>query len=101
KPDPMIEPSLDGLRVMAQRLHEIAQHAQIVDRMDVASNRLRQRADAGARRGMAGQQWRRGMRLVEILDDGERLDKDLAILLKRRHQALRLQRKVVCLLLLV
>ena len=44
QPDPMIEPFLDRLLVMAQRLRQIAQHAQIIQGMDVAGDDLGYRA---------------------------------------------------------
>ena|SRR5436853_2114158 len=42
QPDPMVEPGLDGLLVLAKGTGEIAEHAEIVDRVDVAGNRLGQ-----------------------------------------------------------
>src|SRR5262249_43593680 len=55
---------------------------------------LGERAHPGAVGGMAGEQRRLGMRLVEILDDGERLEKDLPVILERRHQPLRIDREI-------
>src|SRR5216684_2494091 len=94
--DPVIEPGLDALLVLSQFVAQVAQHAQIVDRVDVARHGLRQAAHPRPASGMAGQQRRLRLDLVEVLDDGERLDQHLAIVrLQRRHQALRLQRKIV------
>src|SRR5471030_1463329 len=77
--DPVVVPALDRLLVLAELLAEIAQHPQIVDRVDVAGDDLRQSADAGAVAGMARQQRRLAVRLVEILDDRQRLDESLVL----------------------
>ena len=72
--DPMVEPGLDIRLLMAELPAEELQHAQIVDRVDVAGDRLRERADPRAPSRIARQQRRRGMGLIEIFDDGERLE---------------------------
>jgi len=84
----------DRRRVVTERIGEIAKNAQIVDRMDVAGDELRDSAHARAVGGVAGQQRRLGVGFVEIFDDRERLRKDLSILLERRDQPLRVHREI-------
>jgi len=51
---------------MAERLREVAQHAQIVDRMDVAGDELGEPAHACAVGRMTREQRRLGLRLRDI-----------------------------------
>ena len=61
--------------------------------MDVAGDHLRERAHLRAFQRVARQQRRLRMDLVEIFDDGERLDQHVAgIELQRRHPHLRVDR---------
>ena len=56
--DPMVVPGLDGGMVMPQRPLQIAQHAQIVDRMDVAGDDRRQPRTRARPAGSGGRMWR-------------------------------------------
>ncbi len=85
----MIVPNLDRRLVVAERPVQIAQHPQIVDRMNIAGDDGRQRPYASPIFWVARQQWRHGVGLVEILDDRQRLDEHSAVHLERWHQALR------------
>ena len=59
--------------------------------MDVAGDHLGERAHMGACDRIGRQQRRLGMDLVEILDDGERLDQHVAVVERqRRHAPLRI-----------
>ena len=80
----------------AQRAGQVIQHTQVVERVDVAGDRERERAHAGATGGVRRQQRRLRGRLVEPLDDGERLGHHVAVVGdERRHEPLRIQRQVV------
>src|SRR5205823_13179333 len=66
--DPMIIPKLQGLLVMSERPMEIAKHAQIVERMNVAGNDRGERAHASPAIGVAGQERRLRICPVEVFD---------------------------------
>ena len=57
---------------------QVAQRAGIVERMDVAGDEVGERARLGAPDRVLGQQRRLGLRLIQIFDDGERLQQMLA-----------------------
>jgi hypothetical protein len=86
----VIVPGLDRRFVLTERPVQIAQHPQIVDRMDVAGYDRGQCPHPGPVLRIARQQRRRGICLVEILDDRQRLNEHRAIDLQRRHEPLRI-----------
>ena len=86
-------PGVDRALLLVHLALEIAQRADIVERMDIAGDDLRQRPHLRARDRILRQQRRLGMGLVEIFDDGERLDQHLACRRdQRRHAHLRIDR---------
>ncbi len=100
-----LEPGLDPVPVPAvlvvvgdlELALQIAQHAQVVERMDLARDVERERAHAGAAERIGRQQRRLGEGLVEVLDDRERLrQRRLAVLRivddERRHELRRRDR---------
>ena len=68
------------------RLHQVAQHAQVVQRVDLAGDVQRQRAHARAAQRVGRQQRRLGMGLVEVLDDRQRLREHVLAVAQQRHQ---------------
>src|SRR5580704_10609520 len=80
---PMMVPGIDRALLLVQLVLQVAQRAGIVERMDVAGDEVGERARLGAPDRILGQQRRLGMRLIEIFDDGERLQQMLAAW---RHQ---------------
>src|ERR1700722_4915209 len=86
--DPMGVPGVDRLLVVLERVLEIEQRRRIVERMDVAGDRLGDRAHVRGRDRVRRQQRRLGMRLVEVLDDGERLRQHAPAHPHARHAAL-------------
>jgi len=69
KLDPMVEPGLDVRLFVTELPRQVLQHPQIVDRVDVASDRLSQRPHPRPADRVAREQRRRRPRLVEIFDD--------------------------------
>ena len=65
---------------------EIAPHPRHQQRMALAGDHQRQRADAGAAVDIGGQQRRGGIFLVEIFEDRERLEQRGAVILDQRRQ---------------
>src|SRR5205823_3936269 len=104
------EPLVDPVRVPAvargivrlQLARQIPQHAQVVQRVDVACHELGDGADARAGRRVLREQRRLGMGLVQVLDDRHRLEQRLARRqLQRRNRAHRIDALVlVCQVLL-
>ncbi len=93
---PVTVPAVTLLVGRTERAGQVLQHAQVVQRMDVARHRKRERAHASATARVARQQRRRRIRLVEPLDDRERLRQHLPVVGdERRHEALRIQREIV------
>src|SRR5258705_9427529 len=89
---PMRIPGIDGVLVLLERVLQIEQRADIVERMDVAGDHLGERAHMGTFDRVCRQQRRLGMDLVEILDDGQRLDQHVAARKRHcRHAALRIE----------
>ena len=66
-----------GLRVL-ERAFEIVQRHEIVQRMDVAGDDLREGAHLRALDRVGGEERGLGVDLVEIFDDRERLEQHLA-----------------------
>ena len=72
-------------------------HATCSGRADCSADGCRRRSPAQSARtraplaGFARQQRRLGMRLLEILDDGQRLGQRARLVLQRRHQRLRIE----------
>ena len=65
---------------------EIAPHPRRQQRMALAGHHQRQRTHAGAAVDIGGQQRRGGVFLVEIFEDGERLEQRGAVILDQRRQ---------------
>ena len=65
---------------------EVVEHAQVVQRVDVAGHAQRQRAHAGAAHGALRQQRGRGVRLFQVFEEGERLRERGAPVLQRGHE---------------
>src|SRR5256885_7738785 len=86
--DPMIVPCLDGRFVLPKRPKQVAEHPEIVDRMNVASDHCRQCPHPGAALCIGRQEWRLGVCLIEIIDDRQRLDQERVIDLHRRDKTL-------------
>jgi hypothetical protein len=93
--DPVPVPGVVRGLVESERLQEIAQHAQIVDRMDVARDRVGNRAHARAARRIGGQERRLGMHLVEIFADRQRLRQHDRAVFERGHEAKRVPGEIV------
>eukprot|EP01137_Pigoraptor_chileana_P012682 Opistho-2@65302 len=71
----------------AHLLGQVAQHAKVVDRVDLAGDVLRQAAHLRPADRAVGQQRRLGIQLVQVLDDGQRLGQARLAVLQHRHQA--------------
>src|SRR5262249_18755211 len=72
--DPMMVPGVDGALFLVHRALEVAQGADVVERVDIASDDLRERSRPRSRNRVLRQERRVGMGLVEIVDDRERLN---------------------------
>ena len=88
-------PAVAGLLGEAQLLFQIAQDPQVVQRMHLARDELRHGADAGALRRRAGQQGGLGVGLLEVFDDGHRLDERALAVGQRRNGLLRIDARVL------
>ena len=71
--DPMPVPAVLVVFAQLQVVHQVAQHAQVVQRVDLAGDVVGQRAHARATGRVGRQQRRRGVGFVEVLDDRQRL----------------------------
>src|SRR5450631_2691406 len=91
--DPMPVPTVDCRSIEAERCAQIVENAQIVERMNIAGDCKRKRSYPCARQRRARQERRLRVRLLEILDDSERLGECAAVILENRHEALRIQRQ--------
>ena len=81
---------------MTELALQIFEHAQIVERVDVAGDRHRHCNDMRAlRRGRAGMQRLGRVAQVEIVDDREALGQPMAVDLEHRHQTLRIERAIL------
>lgn len=91
--DPGAAPAIDRCLVGGKVVAQSFQDAAVVDGVNVAAHHGRQRAHLGSRVAVCGQQGRRGVALVQPLDDGGRLDQNLtavfSVELQRGQQALR------------
>ena len=84
--DPVPHPYVAlGLRHAPVAL-EVLQHAQVVERVDVAGDQLRQRAHALAIARGSRQQRRIGPHFVEVFEDRQRLPQHAVAMLQHRHQ---------------
>src|SRR5919198_6482489 len=99
--DPVPVPVVDLLLRLAERALQMLQHAQIVERMDLAGDEVGERAHARACDRLARQErWYR-MPFLQPLDDGERLHKAPAIVeLEGGQQRLRIHFDVLALTML-
>src|SRR5215471_8807676 len=77
---PMMVPGVDRALLLAHGVFQITQRAGIVQRVNIAGNQLGEPAHTGARDRVLWQKWGLRMRFVEIFDDGERLDQNVAAL---------------------
>ncbi|KAG1376843.1 hypothetical protein G6F59_018226 [Rhizopus arrhizus] len=90
----MLVPGVLGGFVHAQRVLEVLQHAQVVQRVRVASNAQGQIAYPGAANGVGRQQRHLREALVQILDDRQRLGQRVPVMQQGGHQLLRIQRAI-------
>src|SRR5690606_17718526 len=99
--DPVTNPVHACGLIQAELVFQVAQHAEVVQRMDVAGDRERQRAYPGTVRLVGGQQRRIGMNLFQVFDDRQRLRDGNAVVDEGRHPAERIELPVPEALLLV
>src|SRR5437899_5056122 len=92
--DPVAVPRVHALLVLLVRLGDVFARAQVVERMDLAGDDLREGAHIRAVEGSDGQQLRPGVNLIEVFDDRERLGHKAPAVLERRNQALGVDRFV-------
>ena len=91
----MGEPVFLGLFVGPELIANAEQNAQVVERMNLAGDHVRQGAHTGTAVCILGQKRRLRMGLVEPFHDGERLRQKASVFsLKRRHKALRVLRQI-------
>jgi hypothetical protein len=93
--NPVVVPARNRGLVMAERVGKVAQHPQIIDRMDVAGDNLCERADPSPIGRVLSQQGRLGIGLVEILDDRQRLDQCPVAIYQRRYQSLGIDGEII------
>src|SRR5690606_26907057 len=104
---PVPVPGGDGLLVAAERVAQVLEDAQVVERVDVAGDNVHDRAHVGAGERGRRQQRRLGMDLLQVYEDGRRLDQHFVVRFVRvteqdqgRYQALRVDGAVgACVLL--
>src|SRR5438067_1634416 len=72
-PDPLAHPGIHRVLVRLEGGAQVIEHPQVAERVDVAGDGERERAHLRPICGRARQERRVRMRLLEILDDGERL----------------------------
>ena len=86
---PVRVPAGLGLLRDSHLLHQMLEHAQIVERVNLAGDHLRQRPHMGTAQGIRWQQGMLGMGLIQLFDDGHGLSQPVAIVrLKRWHQSI-------------
>ena len=73
----------------------MAQHAQVIERMDLARDHLRERLHARALHGVERDQARLREARVEVLDDRERLQENRAVVVDHGNRAVRILRDEV------
>src|SRR5262245_53752166 len=79
-------PGIDLALGLTELVLQITQGAGVIERMNIAGDQLRQAANFRPGERIPGQQRRLWADLIQVLDDGERLDEDLAAVeLERRH----------------
>ena len=84
-------PGLHGRIVRFEGAAQFVERTGIVEWVNVASDDLRHRPHPRPRHRILGQEWRLRIQFVDILDDGKRLQQDLAIVEReRRHPPLRI-----------
>ena len=84
-------PAVDRRLVLAKLGLEIFEHAQIVERVDVAGDRHRHRPHMSAVGWVARHQRRVGARLVEVDNDCQALGQPEIVDFQARHKALRVE----------
>ena len=90
---PMMVPGIDFRLLVLELSLDVLQRDEVVERMNVASDYLRDGAHFGALERIGRQQRRLRMDLVEIFDDRQRLDQNLTIgQFERRHPHLWIDR---------
>ena len=93
--DPMGVPGVPRGLILSKLIFEIREHAGIVERVNVASNKARDSAHLRAEYGAERQEGRIGIGLVEIFEDRRRLDEDRAADIQSRDTMLRIDRPVL------
>jgi hypothetical protein len=93
--DPVAVPRILGFLRHLELVLEVLEHAQVVERMDLAGDFLSQAAHDGTLERILRQQRRLRMGFVEILDDRHRLNQRPAIDHERRHHAIGIQRAIL------
>ena len=89
---PMAIPAVALLLRQTQPVAQIAQHPQIVERVDVAGDRLGDGADPRPCRRAVGQQCRPGVGFLQIVQDGQGLGQHRAVIKRQgRNQVLRVE----------
>ncbi len=88
--DPVPHPFRDGRILLAERSAQVVEHAQILQRVDVAGDAVCHGPHDRAAGEIGRQQRRIGMGFLQVLDDRERLAEHAIVVGERRHQALRI-----------
>jgi len=91
---PVAVPALDRGVVLPQGIAEIAQHREVVQRLNLAGNRLHDRPHPRPAGGVRRQQGRRRKTLLEVLGDRHRLHDHALADRQGRNQAERVDRAV-------
>src|SRR6185369_11606026 len=93
--DPMAIPGIHLVFGLAHHLAQMGERARVVERVNLARDNQREHPHARAAERVLGKERRLRMRLVEVLDDRERLRQYLPVIEhQRRHQRLRIDRGV-------
>ena len=66
----MVIPGIDRRLLLLQLMLEVAQRRDVIDRVDVAGDDLRDGANLRANNGIAGEQGGLRISFVQIIDDG-------------------------------
>ena len=80
---------------MAELAGQVAQHAQIIDRVDVAGDDVGEGTYPRSVGCLLRQKRRLRAYLVEIFEDRHRLDQDPSAILERRNQTLRVDAAII------
>ena len=86
---PVPVPRVLGLVVELEFTHQILEHPQVVEGVNFACNALCHGTNMRASDRVVRQQRRIGLRFVQVLDDGHRLRKALAVVFEQRDQPVR------------